>query len=225
MKKMKLYHGSSKIITKPIFGLGKQYNDYGRGFYCTQSMDMAMEWAVDEDRNGFANCYSLDLKGLDVLDLNSDEYCILHWLTILLENREFDMMTPLANEAKDFLFSKFAIDYKSRDIIIGYRADDSYFSFARDFLNGGISYRQLSNAMCLGELGVQVVLKSEKAFAEIEYLGSEMAESEKWYPLKKDRDDKARKDYFDVERNKREKGDCFITRIIDEEMSADDLRI
>ena len=43
---------------------------------------------------------------------------------------------------------------------IGYRADDSYFSFASDFINGAISYRQLCNAMCLGKLGQQFVLKS-----------------------------------------------------------------
>ena len=39
--KHKLYHGSSKIIKAPMFGVGKRYNDYGLGFYCTESLDMA----------------------------------------------------------------------------------------------------------------------------------------------------------------------------------------
>ena len=43
---MKLYHGSDHIVEAPTFGLGKPYNDYGLGFYCTQHPDMAGEWAV-----------------------------------------------------------------------------------------------------------------------------------------------------------------------------------
>ena len=48
------------------------------------------------------------------------------------------------------------------DVIIGYRADDSYFSFAKDFINNTISVEQLAEAMRLGELGIQIVLKSER---------------------------------------------------------------
>ncbi|MDE7354067.1 MAG: DUF3990 domain-containing protein [Acetatifactor sp.] len=45
--------------------------------------------------------------------------------------------------------------YESCDMMIGYRADDSYFSFAQDFINGTISYRQLNNALHLGRIGQQ----------------------------------------------------------------------
>ena len=47
----KLYHGSCDKIEKPIFGYGKTYNDYGLGFYCTDSLDMAKEWGVSHDQN------------------------------------------------------------------------------------------------------------------------------------------------------------------------------
>lgn len=39
-----LYHGSKDIIEHPRYGAGKPYNDYGRGFYCTESLDLAKEW-------------------------------------------------------------------------------------------------------------------------------------------------------------------------------------
>ena len=55
-----LYHGSKDIIKVPIYGKGKLYNDYGLGFYCTEDLDLAMEWAVDLDRNGYANQYEID---------------------------------------------------------------------------------------------------------------------------------------------------------------------
>ncbi len=49
MKKT-LYHGSDHIISTPQFHGGKPHNDYGYGFYCTESCEMAKEWAVSERR-------------------------------------------------------------------------------------------------------------------------------------------------------------------------------
>lgn len=88
---------------------------------------MAKEWGVGIDHNGYANRYEIECDGLTILDLNAPGYTMLHWLTILLENREFDTSAPLAAEAKEYLMNTFHLDYKSADIIIGYRADDSYF--------------------------------------------------------------------------------------------------
>lgn len=220
-----LYHGSANIIEKPTFGFGKTYNDYGLGFYCTDSLEMAKEWGVGKDHDGYANCYEIECDGLDILDLNAPNYCILHWLSILLQNREFDIPSALALESKEYLLANFSVDYQNRDAIIGYRADDSYFSFAQDFINGTISYRQLNNAMHLGKLGQQFVLKSQLAFDRIHFIGSEVAESSEWYAKKMLRDKTARREYFSVERNKRQRGDLYITQIIDEEMNADDLRL
>lgn len=41
-----LWHGSSRVIKHPEYGLGKPNNDYGRGFYCTRSVELAKEWGV-----------------------------------------------------------------------------------------------------------------------------------------------------------------------------------
>ena len=212
----KLYHGSVKMIEKPLFGYGKPYNDYGLGFYCTDSLEMAKEWGVGKNQSGYANCYELDCDGLQILDLNAPEYCILHWLAVLLQNREFDVPSGLALEAKEYLLTTFAVNYESYDAIIGYRADDSYFSFAQDFINGTISYRQLNNAMHLGKLGQQFVLKSKAAFDRIQFVGSEVAHSGEWYAKKMLRDQTARRDYFSVERNRRQRGDLYIIQIMDE---------
>jgi len=221
----KLFHGSPNIIEKPIYGYGKPYNDYGLGFYCTDNLQMAKEWGVGKDKDGYANCYELACDGLQILNLNSSEYCILHWLTILLKNREFDIPSGLALEAKEYLLANFSVNYENYDAIIGYRADDSYFSFAQDFINGTISYRQLNNAMHFGKLGQQFVLKSKTAFDRIQFIGSEIAESNEWYAKKMQRDKTARREYFSVERNRRERGDLYIMQIIDEEMTSYDARL
>lgn len=221
----KIYHGSDHIIERPQYGVGKKHNDYGLGFYCTGELDMAKEWAVDFERDGYANCYEIDCSTLKILDLNDEQYCILHWLAILLENREFEVHSALGYEAREYLLENFKVDYKQYDVIIGWRADDSYFSFAQDFLNGIISYGQLNNALRLGDLGQQFVLMSERAFGQIRFLESYAAQYEKWYAKKELRDRNARREYFDVERNRRQKGDIYIMQIIDEEMKADDSRL
>lgn len=220
-----LYHGSKNIIEKPIYGYGKPYNDYGLGFYCTDNLDMAKEWGVSKDEDGYANCYEFDCTDLKILDLNAEEYGILHWLAILLQNREFDIPSGLALEAKEYLLANFSVNYNDYDVIVGYRADDSYFSFAQDFINGTISYRQLSNAMHLGKLGQQYVLKSERAFDRIKFVESEVAKSDEWYAKKMLRDKTARREYFSVERNRRQKDDIYIIQIMDEGMMPNDSRL
>ncbi len=225
MNKTNIYHGSERIIEKPIYGYGKTYNDYGVGFYCTESIDVAKEWGVSYEKDGYANGYIIDLDGLEILDLNDDKYCILHWLALLLKHREFSIQTVLAHEAKGYLLNHFLVECDGYDIVKGYRADDSFFLFAQDFINGTISYRQLNNAMNLGKLGQQIVLKSERAFEAIEYIRYEVVNHNEWYAKKMLRDKKARSDYFDVEKNKRRKDDIYVHQILDEEMKSNDIRL
>ncbi len=222
---MKLYHGSVKCIEKPVFDYGKPYNDYGLGFYCTDVLEMAKEWGVDKERDGVANIYDFEMDDLKVLNLNDGSYCILHWLGLLLQHRTFSISSGLALEAKEYILKHFKVDADAYDVIIGYRADDSYFSFSQDFINGAISYRQLNNAMYLGKLGQQIVLKSNRAFERLHFVGHEVAKAEEWYERKTLRDRTARREYLDVERNKRERGDIYIQQIIDEGMVANDPRL
>lgn len=220
-----LYHGSNKIIKKPVYGAGKRYNDYGSGFYCTQDLDLAKEWAVSENQDGYANEYCLDMAGLSVLDLSKDNFGILHWLTILLQNRLFDIQSDFGEEARRYLIENFDVEYQKYDVIIGYRADDSYFSFAQDFLNNAISLSVLSSEMRLGKLGKQIVLKSEKAFRNIQFQQAIPAEATIWLPQKRERDSRARRDYFASRKVPWKKGEIYMMQILEEEMEADDARL
>ena len=195
MSKLILYHGSNKIVSNPVYGEGKVYNDYGRGFYCTQNIELAKEWACPTLDDGFSNCYELETKGLSVLDLHSEQFCTLHWLAILITNRHFDMDTPVMRQGANYLKLNFLPQISDYDLIKGYRADDSYFSFAQAFLSNQISYNKLRNAMKLGKLGEQIVLKSKKAFDLIEFKNYEIAEGKKYYKLRLNRMEKAKSDY------------------------------
>ena len=171
---MIVYHGSDHIIETPVYHGSKRTNDYGYGFYTTESKELAKEWACGDGRDGFASSYELDMEGLRILNLNGPEYNILNWLAVLTKYRSYWQNGSIAEEAKKYLQEHFFVDPSPYDIIIGYRADDSYFSFAQDFVAGTISLRKLSEAMRLGKLGEQIVLKSEKSYKHIRFLGAEV---------------------------------------------------
>ena len=110
MSKMILYHGSNEKIEKPIFGKGKVYNDYGQGFYCTEHIELAKEWACNEGVDGFANKYELDLTDLEILNLSEERCTILHWLALLMENRLFRVTAPVMRRGVQWLKEHFLID-------------------------------------------------------------------------------------------------------------------
>ena len=194
---MIIYHGSKDIIEKPEFGKGNRKNDYGLGFYCTENVELAKEWACsNNETNGYANQYEIDLSNYKVLDLREEKYSILNWMALLLKFRTFDVNNPISVQAKEYILENFYVDVEEYDVIIGYRADDSYFSFAKDFINNTISVEQLAEAMRLGELGIQIVLKSKKAFDTVKYLSYELAESKEYYVKRVSRDKKARETYL-----------------------------
>ncbi|MBR4982577.1 MAG: DUF3990 domain-containing protein [Lachnospiraceae bacterium] len=196
MAGMILYHGSNNIIKQPFLGGGKIYNDYGQGFYCTDKIELAKEWACTEEISAYVNKYELDMTGMKILDLSSEKYSVLNWLAILLKYRRIRITSPIMKRGIEWLISHFDLDISAYDIIIGYRADDSYFSFARAFVNNQISLKQLEYAMNLGELGIQYVLKSDKAFQTLKFAGYEVVDREVYHIKRKRRDEDTRRTYM-----------------------------
>lgn len=223
--KITVFHGSNKVIENPIFGVGNPSNDYGLGFYCTETMDLAKEWACSAESDGYANQYTLDISGLSILSLTGGDYHILNWLFVLLENRKFRIGGEIAKQAKHYISENFAVDYKQYDIIKGYRADDSYFSFATAFLNNTISVSQLEKAMVLGKLGEQVVMMSERAIGALQFENAFLASNEIYYPKKLARDTSARTEF----KKEKDRGSLlsekYILDIIREGWKNDDERL
>ena len=218
-----LFHGSEKVIEAPSFGEGKRNNDFGLGFYCTETENLAKEWAVSSLRDGFCNRYTLDTEYMNILNLNSPDYTILNWITVLVEHRLFSIRTPIARRAKKYLIDNFGINVNAFDIVTGYRADDSYFDYAESFLNNAISVEQLAAAMKLGKLGEQIVLKSQFAFSRIRFEEFDVAEKEEFYVLRKARDDEANRLYLKL--LEEESDGLYIQDIIRGGITNDDSRI
>jgi hypothetical protein len=108
-----------------------------------------------------------------------------------VSNRLINRTNDVIDDAIEFLRDKYWVDVDGYDIIVGYRADDSYFTFARDFLSNAISFQQLSQVMYLGNLGEQIVLKSQKSFDSIRFLGWQPVDSEDYYTRRLQRNSEA----------------------------------
>ena len=226
MKTITIYHGSENIVQNPNLLAGKKHNDYGQGFYCTEDIELAKEWACKNETDGFVNMYTLDMSDLKVLNLNSEEYTILNWIAILLQNRIFHLDNDISNMAREYIINNFSVDTDEYDVVIGYRADDSYFSFAESFVSNALPLRGLNKALYLGKLGEQVALVSSKAFERLSFMDAVPIDGKIYYPKFQARDLSARKNYRnEVVHSKRLLDDVFVLDIIRQEMKNDDPRI
>lgn len=226
MDKIVLLHGSNQVVEAPELSQGNIHNDYGRGFYCTRLEEMAKEWACKNQKDGFVNRYELDLEGLRILELSDGSHTVLNWIAILLKNRTFRLRSQIAIDAREYLIEHFAIDTGLYDVIVGYRADDSYFQYAESFVENTLPLRSLNKALTLGKLGLQTVLVSEKAFEQLEFIDAEPVDRTIYYPRFYERDAKARQSYTDeIAKSRSLLDDIFVLDILREEMKNDDPRI
>lgn len=223
---MTLLHGTDHIIEKPDIAIGNPHNDYGMGFYCTKEDEMAREWACKKNCDGFVNVYDFDDTGLRVLNLSDGNHNILNWIAILLKYRTFKLDTDIAIDARDYIIERYADNPSDYDVVVGYRADDSYFQYAESFVSNALPLRSLNKALRLGKLGEQTVVVSQEGFDRIKFLKAYPVDRSLYYPKFIKRDHNARAAFRnEIKRGKTYRDDIFVMDILREEMTEDDPRI
>lgn len=172
------HHGTDHILEKPLYGVGKKDNDYGSGFYGTEDIDKAKEWAVINSNDiSIVNTYQIDKTGLQILHL--DAYGPLAWISELIHNR--GTRSETAQLVGGEIEKKYKADTESADIIIGYRADDSYIDVVDAFLQNEIDIAEITRLFKEGDLGYQIFIKSQSAFDKIKFVSyDEVTENEKY---------------------------------------------
>ena len=166
MERIILYHGSPNQQVSPRYGLGDEKHDYGKGFYLTENLELAKEWAVcrPDERNGWVHKFSLDITDLKVLDFQ--EHNILSWLAELMKHREAADSKRYKVLSRKFI-EKYGIESENYDVIKGWRANASYFYIAREFVRDNIDVEILEELLSLGGLGIQYCIKSERAYEKL----------------------------------------------------------
>ena len=226
MRKIILLHGTDHIIEEPDINIGNEHNDYGKGFYCTKAEEMAKEWACKQNTDGFVNSYALNTDGLKILDLTDGQHTVLNWIAILLKYRTFKLNSEIAIDAREYIIEHYSVNISDYDVVVGYRADDSYFQYAESFVSNGLPLRSLNKALKLGKLGEQTVLVSQKAFDQIKFIDAAPVSKDEYYPKFIDRDSSARKAFKqEIKKSKLYRDDIFVLDILREEMQNNDPRI
>ena len=221
-----LLHGTDHIIEVPDINIGNEHNDYGKGFYCTKAEEMAKECACKQNTDGFVNSYELNTDGLKILDLTDGQHTVLNWIAILLKYRTFKLSSEIAIDARDYIIEHYSVNISDYDVVVGYRADDSYFQYAESFVSNGLPLRSLNKALKLGKLGEQTVLVSQKAFDQIKFIDAAPVSKDEYYPKFIDRDFSARKAFKqEIKKSKVYRDDIFVLDILREEMQNNDPRI
>lgn len=166
MGKIILYHGSPNKVVVPQFGFGEGKHDYGKGFYLTENIELAKEWAVcrPDEMNGWVHKYELETDDLRILDFQ--EHNILSWLAELMKHRDASDSRRYKVLSKKFI-DEYGIDTSEYDVIKGWRANASYFYIAKEFVRDNIDIEILEELLSLGGLGIQYCIKSELAYSKL----------------------------------------------------------
>ena len=173
MDKLILFHGTFEKIVVPTYGRGEKKHDYGQGFYLTESIDLAKEWAVcrPNEENGWVHKYQLDIAELKILDFQDKG--VLSWLAELMKHRDAADSKRYRMLSKNFI-EKYGIDTKDYDVIKGWRANASYFYIAKEFVRDNIDIDILEELLSLGDLGIQYCIKSELAYSKLHELEDDL---------------------------------------------------
>lgn len=166
MGKIILYHGTPDKIVTPKYGGGDDKHDYGRGFYLTENVQLAKEWAVcrPNEENGWVHEYELECDDLKILEFQ--EKNVLAWLAELMKHRDAADSKRYRMLSAKFI-GKYGIDTSQYDVIKGWRANASYFYIAKEFVRDNIDIDILEDLLSLGGLGIQYCIKSEKAYSKL----------------------------------------------------------
>lgn len=217
MKKIILYHGTYSKDFIPTFGLGNDKHDYGKGFYLTENLDLAKEWAVcrPDEKNGWVHKYELNCDNLKILDFQ--DYDILNWLAELMKHRDASDTRRYKVLAEKFI-AKYGIDTSDYDVIKGWRANASYFFIAKEFVRDNVDMDILEELLYLGDLGIQYCLKSEKAFKQLTEFKSDLISVDyaEFNAKYSQRDSKARENMYNLVNSDRNKVTNVFSTIIKE---------
>ena len=170
---MIFYHSSKQLIDKPIVKGSNPTNDYGPSFYLTMDKEAAKSWACKNDSLGILNKYSIKsgrFQSMRILDLtDKKKYNILNWLAILMHFRELGTSFINKNGPALKWLNKYYVDVDEYDIVIGFRADDSYFRFPVRFVTNELSFDDLEEIYLSGDLGKQYAFMSKRAIVALKF--------------------------------------------------------
>ncbi len=149
---MRLYHTGYQEIRVPDIHYGRKNADFGQGFYMTDDHEFATRWARERrDASPVVNIYELDTSGLRIHTFERDA----DWFNYIFNNRRVRPDT-----------------LPGVDVVIGPIANDTLYDTFGIITSGMISEKEAMKLLMIGPAYRQVVLRTEKAAAQLQWLSS-----------------------------------------------------
>lgn len=158
---MKLYHGSTLEVRKPLLRYGRERTDFGKGFYTTTQPEQAERWAgIKKDRTNSAKAtvstYEFDESVLTDQSLRIREFHGVDesWLNFVVDCRKGE------GQKHDF------------DIVLGPVADDNVFTTVNLYESGLIDTAAAIAQLKAYKTYDQISFHSEKAIEKLRFTES-----------------------------------------------------
>lgn len=147
---MILFHGSDKIVEKPVANYGRNKVDFGQGFYLTSLHEQAVKWAK-------IIAFKKGLGGAYVCEYSFDESCL----------------ASLGSRYKKFLaydmeWLDYVIDCRNGgnlqnqyDVVEGGVANDNVIDTVENYENGIITAKQALGQLQYKKVNHQICIRSQ----------------------------------------------------------------
>ncbi len=158
---MRLYHGSTTIVSTPEIRAGQNTLDFSVGFYMTTSYEQAEHWTQVKMRRenvevGYVSIYELDLESaMDSLVIKRFDSADIDWLNYIVNNR--NGIQPA----------------EQVDMTIGPVADDNVYSTIRFFETGIIDAQDTIKRLKTEILHDQWVANTPRALQYLTFVEAE----------------------------------------------------
>lgn len=155
---MKLYHGSTVIVRKPVVERGRPSTDFGKGFYTTTNFDQARDWALIRQKR-------YETKAIvSVYEVEED----------LLERPGYD---TLIFDGPDASWLNFVVNCRNsvphdHSIVFGPVADDKIYATLEQFENGLMDMEQTLIRLKINDFFNQISFHSPAAVRELSFMES-----------------------------------------------------
>lgn len=156
--RLTLFHTGFLELREPDVHYGRKNADFGQGFYTTDDPEFAVRWARRKaGSDTVVNQYVLNCEDLCVKTFERDR----NWFEFLYANRH---LKPDV--------------YPEADVIIGPIANDTIYNTMGITTSGMLSAEESLPLLMIGPVYRQIVLKSEKAAAQLEWISSRIISEE-----------------------------------------------
>ena len=164
---MKIYHGSTVVVSSPEIRKSETNLDFGVGFYMTTSYEQAKRWARvkmrrEEKDVGYISVYEFDEeKAFNDLKVKKFLAADMDWLMFVVDNRNGVISTNFV------------------DMTIGPVADDNVYKTIRFFETGVIDADETIKRLKTEILQDQWVAHSDSMLSYIKFVQADKVEKEK----------------------------------------------